>query len=511
MNRNTTVDISEITDSRELLAEKPHGAMAVFAYILIALLAAAVVWMCVGEIDYYVKAPGEVRPNDSVSTIRSALTGKITELNLEEGKAVRRGELLLRVDARQQQSASAVLERQYESVELEMRNLELLRESVLRGENLFDPENEEQKDYYFKYQKYETDAMASAEQIRNTNQDIERLRSDARVSKSAAEEKLLWANEELRALRTLTESMEQGENLLSPESAEQYARYTDYELNVKRYTDAVDQKTKARDASTRLYDAGGLSLKEKEAAEAELRSVTLEFERYKNEARLTVAQGISTLEKNIFDLEAAIKSADAVLSSSSGRGYSESLVSEKNRLDTLSSISDSLLSLQGSLDTLQKDIDSLRLTADEASVTAPIDGTVSVYTELAVGDYVQSGAEIAAVIPETGGENKVQLAVSNADVADISEGQLIHFRFAALPFDEYGELGGRVTKISADARRDNAGRSYYVVEAELDGRILFDKKGEPAEVKVGMTAEARVITKSRKIIYWVLEKLNFID
>jgi HlyD family secretion protein len=511
MNNNRVLDISEISDSREVLTERPRRFLAWFAYILLALLAVALVWAFIGEIDYYVKAPGEVRPNDSISTIRSALTGKITESNLEEGRRVRRGDPLFSVDAQPQLETIAVLEVQYESAANEIENLELLRESILRGENLFDAGNPRQEDYYYKYQKYVTDSAASAEQVKNTNLDIARLRSDALVSKNASEERRIRAEAELGALRLLLSSMDSGVNMVPPESAEQYARYMDYELGLKRYGDAIDQKTAARDRAADLYEAGGASLKEKENAQFELDSVLLEFESYKNEARLSAAQGISNMEESVFDLEAAIKSADAVLSSASGRGYSEELVSEKGKLDMLSSISDALLSLQTNLSALQKDLNSLRLSAGEAGVLSPIDGVISVYTELAVGDYVQSGDEIAAVIPETGGESKVQLAVPNADIADIREGQEIHFRFAALPFDEYGELGGRVAKISADARRDNTGRSYYIVEAELDGKTLFDKKGGTAEVKVGMTAEARVITKSRRIIYWVLEKLNFID
>jgi HlyD family secretion protein len=511
VNRNTLVDIGEITDSREVLAEKPHRAMSLFAYLLIALLAAAVVWMCVGEIDYYVKAQGEVRPNEAVGTVRAAVTGRVTESNLEEGKSVRRGDTLFRVDAQSQLNTVEILRRQHEDISAEMQSLERLRESVIAGENLFDPGDAEQSDYYYKYQKYVTDTALAAEQVRNTNLDVERLRSDARVSGSLAEESRGRTAAELDALRLLRDSLECGENLVPPENAEQHMRYADYELTLERYDEIVRQRTSALDRAEKLFEAGGAAQKDLDNARFELDSALLEIEKYKNETLLSVEQGVTALEKNLNDLDASIRSAQAVLSSVAGRGYSEELTAEKSKLDMLASISDTLFSLQSNLDALQKDLDALTFSADETRAVAPIDGTLSLYTELNVGDFIQSGAELAVIIPASGGDHKVSLAISNADIADIAEGQEIHYRFAALPFGEYGEMTGRITKISTDARSDNSGRSYYLAEAELDGSVLYDKNGKSGEIKVGMTAEARVITKSRRIIYWVLEKLDFIN
>lgn len=36
-------------------------------------------------------------------------------------------------------------------------------------------------------------------------------------------------------------------------------------------------------------------------------------------------------------------------------------------------------------------------------------------------------------------------------------------------------------------------------------------KGIVKEIKVGMVCEAQVVTKSRKILWWLLEKINLLD
>ncbi|MHB8072849.1 HlyD family efflux transporter periplasmic adaptor subunit [Desulfosporosinus fructosivorans] len=148
----------------------------------------------------------------------------------------------------------------------------------------------------------------------------------------------------------------------------------------------------------------------------------------------------------------------------------------------------------------------------EATVTSPIDGIVNLYTEINHGDLLQSGKEIAAIVPDTGSENRIQLIVSNKDIANIKEGQKIKYHFTALPYREYGELEGTVTKVGTDARVEKeSGVSYYMAEATVENKELESYKGVKAQIKVGMACEAQVVTKSKKIIRWLLEKIDLID
>jgi HlyD family secretion protein len=192
-------------------------------------------------------------------------------------------------------------------------------------------------------------------------------------------------------------------------------------------------------------------------------------------------------------------------------GHSEELVRERHRLDMLTSISDALFTMESTRSTLMMEISRLRMTINEAQITAPIDGVISMFTEINAGDLIQAGVDIAAIIPASDGEHRVMLAISNADIAEIEEGQRINFRFAALPFADFGEMAGRVTRISIDARTGADGRSYFLVEAEMESGSLFDRQGAEAHIRVGMMCDARVITGSQRIIHWVLERLNFVD
>jgi len=60
MTKQIILPMNEITDSVEMLHEKPNKGMPVFTWILVLLLAAAISWCCIGEIDYFIKASGIV-------------------------------------------------------------------------------------------------------------------------------------------------------------------------------------------------------------------------------------------------------------------------------------------------------------------------------------------------------------------------------------------------------------------------------------------------------------------
>ena len=511
MKKSTIWELREMSDSREVLSEWPHHFVAWFGYGLIALIAVALIWSFWGHIDYYVRAQGEVRPNEPVSVIRSTVTGRVLETNLSEGQQVRKGDLLFTMDVETQLNTAAILESQFDTVNQEITNLEKYRDSIIQSENLFDATEPNESDYYYRYEKYVTDRDVAIEQVKNANLDFTKLLSDAKTAESNAQNNSQLIKKEIDGLDLLLQSINQGQNLIPKSDAKQYAIFLDYQLNLDRYAALIVQQEIQRTRAEALYAVGGISEKQMESALDDLDSTIRDRERYKNEFRLGIINSIDSLDNNLNDLNSSIKSANVVIESYTDREYSEGLVTEKSKLDALTQTSDAMFNLQNNAYALQKDLGGIQLSISEARVITPIDGTVSLRTEINVGDFLQSGTEIATIIPGTNGELKVVLAVPNADIADMKEGQLVHYRLQALPFREYGELDGRITKISTDSQRDNTGQSYYMVEAELSDTILIGREGTPESIKVGMMVEVRVITKNVRIIHWVLEKLDFID
>jgi len=508
--KSGALDFSELTDSREVLTERPHRFVSIFAYILIALLIVALIWSIIGEIDVYVRATGTVRPNDTVSTVRSTFSGTITETNLQDGMMVQSGDVLFSADMQEHINTLNILEGQYATVSREIKNLQLFRESIILGENLFDRNDEAQIDYYFRFLGHITDIEAAVEQLSNTNLDIMRFRTDTESTRANAAIARDRASSDHSAMQSLYDSIDQGTNLVPENRGQQYRMFLDYDISSQRAMETIQMSRNNVERLNRLYEVGGVSRNERDAALFELNSLHLELGSFVNETQLSVLQGITNLEWNILELSAALRSADALLYLPEG-GFCEELLRERLMLDTLNSISDTLFSLQNNRYSLQNDIGSLQLFIENAQIVAPIDGVVSMFSELNAGDFIQTGMDIATILPVSEGEHRVMLMVSNADIADIEVGQSIYFRFAALPFADFGEMPGLVTRIGADAHSTEEGQSFFLVEAEMESGSLFDRDGMESEILVGMVCDARVITRTQRIIFWVLERLNFWD
>jgi len=91
---NIIQNLSEITDSREMLEAKPHKFTSIFAYGLIAILIIALIWTYFGEIDIVVKTNGVVKSNDKTISVLNEVDGKVVEVSFKEGQRVKKGDIL---------------------------------------------------------------------------------------------------------------------------------------------------------------------------------------------------------------------------------------------------------------------------------------------------------------------------------------------------------------------------------------------------------------------------------
>lgn len=163
------------------------------------------------------------------------------------------------------------------------------------------------------------------------------------------------------------------------------------------------------------------------------------------------------------------------------------------------------------IDSLEETVQQLIFASEEGEIVAPISGVVNVLRDLNKGDIVQSGESIVSVIPTNESYYTMSLAVPNHEIGKITEGNEVNFHFAAFPKQNFGHLTGEIKSISTDSVIQQDGFSYYTVEASIDNQPLMNRTGEQGEIRVGMAAEAFVVTDTKKIIHYLLEKINLRD
>lgn len=178
-------------------------------------------------------------------------------------------------------------------------------------------------------------------------------------------------------------------------------------------------------------------------------------------------------------------------------------------MEQISSILAQQENLASQLNELDSQIKQTEEKIAQGTIVAEQSGIVSVLSTLVKGDSIAAGTQIATIIPPSESEFKVQLYVSNSDIAGISVGDDVKFNLSALPSNQYGMINGKVTSISTDTLvQDGQHSGYYLVECSIANTTLTDKDGNSGSVVIGMQVEAKIVTENKTIIRYLLEKIN---
>ena len=145
----------------------------------------------------------------------------------------------------------------------------------------------------------------------------------------------------------------------------------------------------------------------------------------------------------------------------------------------------------------------------QGTILAERSGIINEVATCTTGDTLASGTVIATIIPFNESEYKVQLYVSNADIANLKIGNPIKYNLLALPRNQYGLVDGYVTSISSDTLvQDGQYSGYYLVEGSIENVELSDRDGNSGSIAIGMQVEAKIVTQKKTIMRYLLEKIN---
>lgn len=552
-------NLNELTDSREILESKPHPFVSIFISILVVILICALAWSYFGEIDTVAKANGIVRPNEKVHTAQSPINGKVQGLYLKEGQKVREGDLLFSIEQKEVLKELANRKAELGQIEVELNLLNKYKVSIQQRKNQFSKSIENEfkylklvDQYIANYKQLEIDFQSNSIDVEQKRNSLEqssqmtdiKIRENERtfkdeknkyeVEKGGLENKINQVNVDLDNERKLKKSIISKQNYLDPSDSVRNSRLANYQKK-------LDQLTLIMNDNEKIYNRS-LELGERFVPKAQIENekmqyenASLELEKFINNTILNIDTNINTLENQLkqtkTDIEGLDKVTDLIINndglnlekqhlaeSIQGIDNQKGLLNEgvqvtlkKFELDKVVEINSQIEEAEKKKKTIQENIEQLEISSNKGAVKASTSGTINVIKEINVGEFLQAGEPILSIIPDQESQYKVTLAVPNQEIGKIKIGDKVNFHFSAFPKQNFGYLSGEISSISPDSVTGENGLSYYSVEASLTTKILSNKKGEKGEVKVGMTVEASVIADSKKILHYLLEKVNLID
>jgi membrane fusion protein len=146
-------------------------------------------------------------------------------------------------------------------------------------------------------------------------------------------------------------------------------------------------------------------------------------------------------------------------------------------------------------------------------IRAPRDGVVSAVL-FKEGQMVAAGQSTLSLLP-AGSVLQAQLLVPSRAVGFIEPGNRVVLRYAAFPYQKFGQQYGRVADISRSALTSSEVQALigqqsqeplYRVQVALESQQVM-AYGKPEAIKPGMAVDADILMERRTLLEWVFEPL----
>jgi HlyD family secretion protein len=412
-----------------------------------------IAWAYFSKVDEVAVAQGELIPSAQVRPVRSLGGGTIQQVYVQEGKSVKKGNVLLSIEPEKTKVIDADINRLEKSSKLiqeDLNRLEAERSGNGRAGTVIQDEFLNARLKAFDEQKAGAEAEA--------NQQTAAI-GEARTRLSRLQENLINAQENLRNA---------GKNLDNAKEQERGLRtlLTDNAVPRLEYIRAKDNVTNAEDKVVSAQDKVVSTQKE-------------------------LAGQLDRIRQSEQAYQAAKSKADGLASQR-----------QSEILTTLTKRKEEIASTKGQLEQSRKQ-------RELSKVFAPFDGTV--YSVKATKGPVQQGEELLSILPK-GEEVVLEVKVLNRDIGFIQAGQTAKVKMATFPFQEFGIVEGTVTKVSPNAivEKDDKGQSQgpvFPTRIHLNKQAI-DVHGKKVDLTPGMSATGEIVTRKKSILTFLIEPVT---
>lgn len=515
------MNINEMSDSRELLEAKPNPIIPLFIYLLITILVIAFMWTYFGEMDEVVKANGVIRTNETESTIRNQMSDEVHSINFFEGQHVKEGDTLFTLNQSDNELQETQIKNDLSKLETKLVDIDVLEKSVNQEENLFVEDNE----FSERYTSYITSLSLMELELEGSKIEVSQNIEEQQKQKKGITSQREKTEREVKQLEKLKVVISKKENTFGEKEIPYYNQAADVVMTIKRMEKEIKEakedyeeiKSLVNNNENEVDESNENTLEESNYSHNEVNEskriyedAELKLEQYTNQQLLQIDNDIIQEKDQLDEMQITLDSVKdhSQREDNQAESYQSSL--KKSKSDMLVQINNDVETYVQQIEQLEKELAILEKRMEDSIIKAPTEGIVNVRTKVSVGDLLQAGTEVLTIVPETNASTyKVQLSVSNQDITNTKVGDQVSFSVHSLPYQEYGKIHGEITKISTDAIQDpETGLSYYLAEATINNDILYSYNNKESNIKVGMTTDAHIITDSKKILHFLLEKID---
>lgn len=405
-------------------------------WALLAVFLVTIVSAFVLKLEIVAQGAGLVVPKERVQVVQPEFAGTVQAIAVENGMAVEKGDLLVRLD-------DTATRAQLETLTLENQRLdvELLRIDVSL-KHLVDPRD-------------------STERILSAALTEFRAGIPERAGNYALEQEQLLASDIGRVTKQLEQ---QNSNVRIARQSELVTR-----SRIEKIDRQIEISKSRLDMRRRLRDLGIVSEDRYLEDFAAFRQL---------EAERQVQSNVLQLDQEKTRMLAAKR--DLMLSQ-----YRNALQQRKAKI-------------LATREELEQEIVVFERRLKGARIVAPMGGVVDQLGIYTVGGVVAPAQELMRIVP-LNQSYEIEAYFQNSDIGFLEPGLKCNIKLDTYPAERYGFLPGRILSVSANSAQTKLGEYAFLVRVVPDAPFL-EQYGQRYALRPGMAAQVDVITGERRII-----------
>lgn len=153
--------------TQEYFLKKTPLFQCIVIWVITTLILTTFMIISFAKFEEVIKVSGTIRPEDNISSVSNAVTGRIKSISYESGQNVSKGQLLLEIDPTQLEADKESLISQMEEEDKKLTALYQIKESIEAKKNKI---SKEYYEAYLRYELWQTN-LSKLENIKNLNEE----------------------------------------------------------------------------------------------------------------------------------------------------------------------------------------------------------------------------------------------------------------------------------------------------------------------------------------------------
>ena len=486
---NKSLETDFLPEAIEII-EKPASPLGRFSiWITIAIIIVFLLWSIFGKMDEVVIASSVVTPIDGIKVVKPLYQGTISEIAVEEGDYVEKGQKLIVLDTSMEQIGLDNIQKQIDNITFQNKLLKLI--SSNQDIDLYSEQSDEEKKKIYELifsiqENYKSQCSQCDSQISQYQKQLE----IERKSLDKLKKDMLILENRKKELSSIYEGDTPGNKSLEKIELQIKVAEDELESYEKLYSSNAISKSQLVEKQNELEDL---------EKQYEVQKVVVNQENIQNKIEIDEVSGqIELLQP---DIDAQQNRVDMQLE------VFEQAIEEKNNIyiEYTRDISDMIVSNNNTLSELNSELQTKLKYLDGQTLVAPENGYIQTLAVNTIGSVVSSAEPAVYIVPEDS-ELIIEATVLNRDIGFIYIGQEVSVKIDAFSFQKYGTISGKVISVSPNAIKNELGELVYLVKIALEEKTI-NINGNELNITAGMTGTSEVKISERPIIEFFIEPL----